>query len=757
MKGETLSLFESGRAVKLHEEMESRFLSYALSTIVSRALPDVRDGLKPVHRRILYAMYRMRLTPDAKFRKCAAIVGEVLGKYHPHGDQAAYDALVRLAQDFSLRYPLILGQGNFGNIDGDPPAAMRYTEAKLSEISGDLLADLPNQTVDFHPNYDGTAEEPGILPAAIPNILVNGGSGIAVGIATNIPPHNLKEVVDGLVTLLENPEATDREILKYIKGPDFPTAGLIVTPRREIAAVYQEGRGPIKIRGEYEVENLPRGRWQIVITSIPYTVNKSRLIEKIAELIVERKIPYITDIRDESTDEIRVVLEPKSPDVDVEKTMAFLYRNTDLEFNFQTNLTALVPGGVPMRQPLIQMMRHFLDFRVVVVKRRLEHELKVILERLHLLEGFEKTYDRLEEVLKIIRRSESRDQAKERLMKLLEIDAEQASAVLDLRLASLVGLEIQKIREERAEKEARRKEIERTLKSDDRIRKLIRGELESIKEKYGDPRRTKIAAKTDEPEYRQEDFIEHEETNVVVSRNGWVRRLRTVSNEGSLRFKEDDSLLVRIQLNTRHRVVFFTSLGKVYVIQAHDLPVHSGFGDPIQNFFRFGDGERVISVAGLPADAEEPEEGKKTGPSVPPEFLQVTEGGMGFRFSLDSADETTRSGRRLVNLKEDDAVFSVVEVRKPLLFILSSSGRGILFAVEEIAKLSGAGAGVRLIRLDEGETVTGIKNVSPEDGLTVMFKVGKEETIPVKTIPVQSRGGVGRRMGSPRKTVSGIC
>ncbi|MBF0291868.1 MAG: DNA topoisomerase IV subunit A [Nitrospinae bacterium] len=770
------------RDVHLKEELESRFLSYALSTIVSRALPDVRDGLKPVHRRVLYAMNQLRLRPDSRYRKSAAVVGDVIGKYHPHGDQAVYDTMVRLAQDFSLRYPLVDGQGNFGNIDGDSAAAMRYTEAKLSTIAMELLEDLHKDTVDFLPTYDETNEEPRLLPARFPNLLVNGSSGIAVGLATNIPPHNLKETVSALVAMIDNPAMDTGEILKHIKGPDFPTGGQLISTRAEMKEVYETGRGALKVRGEWFREELPKGRWQIVITSIPYGVNKSKLIEKIAEHIMEKRLPNIGDIRDESTEDIRIVLEPKAPTVEADKVISYLYKHSDLQVSFPINLTALTADSTPLRHSLKQMLKSFLDFKLVTTQKRLKYELRLIEERLHILIAYARVYSDLDVAIAIIRKSKVRDEARQGLMARFKLDEVQANAILDLRLSALVGLEISKIKQEKAEKEAEREHITSILSSDSNLWKLAKKELIEIREKYGDPRRTKIVTTVeDEHEYDPEQFIQHEDAHVIISRNGWVRRLKSVASPESLRFKDGDSLLAWMPLNTRDLVCFFTSVGKAYVIRALDLPQTTGFGEPVQSIFKFGDGERLISTFGAikregdgAGSAESPatnqrglfdqlnegEVGRVYGEILEKEteLLLITEGGSGFKFSSETiSTETTKNGRKVANVKEDDAVLLVtVAQNKPLLFVLSSDGHGLLMKMEEVPTLTGPGAGVRMMKLKPGATIIGARLVKKGDSVTITYLAGKDDTLKIAGMEEGGRGTVGRKVASPKKKALGL-
>src|SRR5438034_1340081 len=482
----------------LREAAEERYLSYALSVITSRALPDVRDGLKPVQRRILYAMYQnLRLTAGARPRKSAAIVGEVLGKYHPHGDQAAYEAMVRMAQPFSLRYPLVHGEGNFGSLDGDNAAAYRYTEARLTALAEEMLADLGAETVPLRATFDAMLEEPTVLPSAIPQLLMNGSTGIAVGMATNIPPHNLSEVVAALTAMIDEPDLDVKGLLKHVKGPDFPTGGEILNTKKELREIYESGQGAVRLRGQYQLESLPRGKRQIVVTSIPYTVNKAELVLHIGEEILARKLPQVLDVRDESTADVRIVLELKA-DASPETAMAYLYKHTALQTNFNVNLTCLLPTanpavGQPARVTLRDLCRQFLDFRLQVVTRRLEHEQRQLEARLHILDALARIYDDLDRAIRIIRKAESRADAARQLMAAFKLDQVQADAILDIRLYQLARLEIEKIRSERAEKKKRLKEIEALLARPRERWKMIRAELAALGAKYGDRRRTRVS------------------------------------------------------------------------------------------------------------------------------------------------------------------------------------------------------------------------------------------------------------------------
>src|SRR5881398_2560548 len=584
----------------LRTAAEERYLSYALSVITSRALPDVRDGLKPVQRRILYAMYQnLRLTAGARPRKSAAIVGEVLGKYHPHGDQAAYEAMVRMAQPFSLRYPLVHGEGNFGSLDGDNPAAYRYTEARLTPLAEEMLADLGAETVPLRANYDATLEEPTVLPSAIPQLLMNGSTGIAVGMATNIPPHNLREVVAALVAMIDEPDLGVKGLLKHVKGPDFPTGGEILNGKKELREIYETGQGAVRLRGEYTEEQLPRGKRQIVVTSLPYTVNMAELVEQIAQEILALRLPQATDVRDESTADIRIVLELKS-DASADAVMAYLYKHTALQTNFNVNLTCLLPTdnpavGQPARVTLRDLCRQFLDFRMAVVTRRLEHERRQLEARLHILDALARIYDDLDRAIRIIRKAESRADAARQLTAAFTLDQVQADAILDIRLYQRARLEIEKILAERAERKKRLKEIEALLARPRERWKMIRAELVALGEKYGDKRRTQLAT-GEELAYDPEAYIVHEDATVILSRDGWLKRVREVKDPSSTRLREGDALAAVLPGTTRDRLVLFSTRGTVYVLRVADVPATTGYGEPVQSLLKFGDGERVAAA-----------------------------------------------------------------------------------------------------------------------------------------------------------------
>ena len=737
----------------LADEAQRRYLNYALSVITSRALPDVRDGLKPVQRRILYAMlHDLHLGPDAKYRKSAAVVGDVMGKYHPHGDVAIYDAMVRLAQDFVMRAPLVAGHGNFGSLDGDAPAAMRYTEAKLRALAIELLGELGQRTVDWRPNYDGTRDEPIVLPARFPNLLVNGAQGIAVGMATSIPPHNLGEVIDACVALVKSRDITTKALLSHVKGPDFPTGGQLHATRGELEDIYSSGQGSLKLRGEWRQEDHEdrRGPLQLVITSIPYGIERKAIVEKIAEVILSKKLPALADVRDESTAEVRIVLELKRGS-DPQLVMAYLFKHTPLAVNVQVNLTCLVPTdntdvAAPRRLPLRDILTSFLDFRHATVTRRIDFQLGELRRRIHVLEGLEKIFDAVDEVIKIIRKSEGKADAADKLMKRFSLSDEQADAILELKLYRLARLEILVVTKELGDKRAEAKRLEGLLGSDARRWDMVRDELLEIKRAYGDKRRTRILGAVDEPEYQAEDFIVAEDANVILSAQGWVKRVREVKDLASTRLREGDSVLAAVAGSTRAAVAFFSNLGGCYVCRIHDVPASTGYGDPVQKLFKLADGERMIAALSLDAralDVPPPTEGASE--PEPPFAAAVTRNGLGFQFSLrPHRDPSTRAGRRFARLNDGDEVLAVLPAGgADAILCASSDGHALGVRVEELPVLSGPGKGSILMKIDEGERLLGAAlALEPRDSIAVETEKGKLIELQANKI-AGSRGGLG--------------
>ncbi|MDH5676417.1 MAG: DNA topoisomerase IV subunit A [Myxococcales bacterium] len=760
-----LDIFENGASdgsgappiidASLSEEAQRRYLHYALSVITSRALPDVRDGLKPVQRRILYTMqHDLHLRSDAKYRKCAAIVGDVMGKYHPHGDTAIYDALARMAQDFTLRAPLVDGRGNFGSPDGDSPAAMRYTEAKLQKLASELLNELGSQTVRYRPTYDGTRFEPIVLPARFPNLLVNGVQGIAVGMATSIPPHNLGEVVAACVAMIDDPEIELKGLLKHIKGPDFPTGGELLASRADLLQVYEKGQGTLKLRGQWKLEQLSRGAQQIIITSIPYATKRNTLVEKIAEVIIGRKLAALTDVRDESTDDTRIVLELKR-ESDPNLVMAYLYKHTPLASNVAVDLTCLTPTdnpdvAGPARLDLRAVIRHFLDFRMEVVTRRLEHELSELKKRIHVLEGFAIIFDALDETIRIIRRSDGKKDAAEKLMKRFDLSELQVDAILELRLYKLAKLEILLIREELEKKIKEAARIERLLRSTTARWKLIRAELLELATDYQDMRRTRIVASVNEPEYDDQAFIQEEDGVVLLSAQGWVKRQREIKDVGSTRLREGDSALAVVTGSTRSSVAFFSSRGTCYVSRLVDIPPSTGYGSPVQKLFKLADGERIVAMMGFdPRVLEVPAADEDGEEPQPPYLVAVTRGGMCLRASLRGHREpSTRSGRRFMRVDADDEVIYVgLDADDANLACASRSGRALICPASDVSLLSGPGKGVRLIKLDKGDGLVGVTLLyRPSDALVVARESGTEINVSTRKYQPVSRGGKGHAM-----------
>jgi DNA gyrase/topoisomerase IV subunit A len=741
--------------VALHEAAQSRYLNYALSVITSRALPDVRDGLKPVQRRILYTMWQQNLTADAKHRKCAKVVGDVMGSYHPHGDAALYETLVRMAQPFSLRYPLIDGSGNFGSLDGDSAAAMRYTECRLARIADEMLEEIDQSTVHFRPNYDGTKTEPVVLPARLPNLLINGATGIAVGMATNVPPHHLGEVSTALIKLLDNPDLSSVQLCRYVKGPDFPTGGQILNSADELKEIYKSGSGTIRLRATWETGSVSRSGRTLFITSIPYAVNKAALVERIADVVLSRKLPPLLDVKDVSTDDVRIELELKG-DADPKLVMAYLFRNTPLQTNIFVNLTCLIPTeneevGRPERLGLKEMLWHFLHFRLQVVTNRLEHELDALKRRIHILEGFEKVFDALDEIIKIIRKSEGKADSAEKIMKRFQLDAEQVDAILELKLYRLARLEILVIQNELAEKRKRARQIGGLLKDEDSRWKLVRDEIEEVQATYGrnDKRRTIIEA-DEEVAFTADDFIVEEDNVVIVSRDGWVKRQKEVRDLSTTRLREGDSVLAVVPGSTRASVVFFSNFGAAYTARIIDVPASTGYGEPVQKLFKLRDGERVIAAFSLDPRVVGNIKARKEGEAAPVHAIAVTSDGYSLRFGLDAfVEPSTRAGRRYARPSDGVEVVGVAKISGSEIIIAAThDARAILCRADEVNYLSGPGKGVILIKLqDKDDHVLGfIASSGDRDLMRVETSRGSEQTISTAKYEVTGRGGKGREL-----------
>jgi topoisomerase-4 subunit A len=706
--------------VALREALEERYLAYALSTIMNRALPDARDGLKPVHRRILYGMRLLRLDPGAAFKKSAKVVGDVMGNFHPHGDQAIYDALVRLAQDFAQRYPLVDGQGNFGNVDGDNAAAMRYTEARLTVVARLLIDGIDEDTVDFRGTYDGTNQEPVVLPAAFPNLLANGSQGIAVGMATSIPPHNAAELCDAALFLIDNPKARSKTLLKYVKGPDFPTGGIIVDTPETIAEAYNTGRGSFRVRARWKQEDTGRGTYVIVITEIPWLVQKSRLVEKLAELINEKKLPLVADVRDESAEDIRLVIEPRSRSVDAELMMESLFKLTELESRIPLNMNVLVKGRVPQVLGLAEALREWLDHRREVLLRRSNHRLAEIEHRLEMLGGYLVAYLNLDKVIKIIR---TQDEPKPVLMKTFKLTDVQADAILNMRLRNLRKLEEMEIRaEDKALREERTK-LKALVASPAQQWKTISGQIKEIREKFGPKtdigkRRTTfgIAPAHDEAAI-EEAMVVREPITVVVSEKGWIRALRGhVSEFSGVSFKTDDALKFAFPTETTAKVMIFGSNGRFYTLDASKLPGGRGHGEPVRLFIDLENADVVAALA---------YQGRR-------KFLVASHQGNGFVVAEDECLGTTRKGKQVLNLKAPDKAGAMTTVDGELAATIGGNRKMVIFPLNQVPEM-GRGRGVRLQRYKE-KGLSDVTTFTAEVGLTWNDAAGRSFTLPMKEL-----------------------
>jgi DNA gyrase subunit A len=735
----------------LEAEARRRYLNYALSVITARALPDVRDGLKPVQRRILYAMlHDNHLRPDAKHRKSATVVGQVLGKYHPHGDASVYDAMVRMAQDWAMRATMIDGSGNWGSLDGDEAAAMRYTECRLAAAAMELLRELDFDTVDMRANYDGTTEEPIVLPARFPNLLVNGSTGIAVGMATNVPPHNLRELTNALIALADNRDLDHVQLMKHIDGPDFPTGGQLLNSKVELRQIYKDGQGTIRVRGEYKLEDRKRGGTDIVITSIPYALTKATVVEKIAEIIIARKLPYLLDVRDESTTDVRIVLEIKK-DADPELVMAYLFKHTPLQSNFHMNLTCLVPPGFldddqgrklpvdapaqPRRMGIKEALGYFLDFRLEVVERRFKYQLAQLEARIHILEGFVTIFDALDALIKLIRASDGKEDAAAKIMKQFKLDEIQTDAILELRLFKLAKLEINVIREELATKSAEAKKIRAILKSEDKLWTVIKDELKAVAGELGTPRRTRTGGSSEEMEFDADAFIVDEDANIVVTRDGWIKRVRELKDPNQTRTREGDEVTHVLPGSTKEKVIFFTNKGSGYVIKINDIAATTGYGDPAQKYFKFADGERIVAAMTLDPRA-----------LVAPTLLAISKNGFGLRFATAAhAELTTKAGRRYAKPAEGDEIIGVVACNDGDVVVTATrDGHVLLCKADEIAKLEGPGRGVTVIKTEDDDVVIGFIAGQKSDQLVVETdKSGKRFELHADPKQVKGRGGKG--------------
>ncbi|HTU56747.1 MAG TPA: DNA topoisomerase IV subunit A [Acetobacteraceae bacterium] len=707
------------------EALSERYLAYALSTIMARSLPDVRDGLKPVHRRLLYAMHELRLDPAAGFKKCARVVGDVIGKFHPHGDVAVYDALVRLAQDFAARYPLIEGQGNFGNIDGDNAAAMRYTEARLTTVAELLLRGIDEDAVDFRPTYDGEEREPIVLPAAFPNLLANGASGIAVGMASAIPPHNAGEICAAAIHLIHHPDARTEDLLKFAHGPDFPTGGVLAEDQPAIAAAYETGRGSFRLRAAWSVERGRHGTWQIVVTEIPYQVPKARLVEQIAALLAERKLPLLADVRDESTETVRLVLEPRARTIEPEMLMETLFRATALESRLPLNMNVLDGGRTPRVMSLKEVIRAWLDHRHEVLVRRSRHRLAAIERRLEILAGYLAIFLDLDAVIRIIREE---DEPAPHLMARFSLTEVQAEAILNLRLRSLRRLEEMQIREEHTKLTREKRDLTTLLRDESRRWTHLASEIEEVRARFApSARRTLISSAPAEIAVTTEALVEREAVTVILSEKGWIRAVKgSVAEPAELRFKEGDRLKLLVACETTDRLSLFATNGRAYTLKAADIPRGRGDGQPVRLLVELGNADDVVTLFLA-------REGTR--------FLLASRSGRGFLVRAEDLLAEKRTGRQVLNLRPNDEAAFAIPVEGDHVAALGSNRRLLVFPLNEVPELA-RGSGVILQRYRDGELA--ILRVFPlSEGLT--WRTGTRRRTDTDLSPwVGSRGQTGR-------------
>lgn len=731
-------------AQNITSEMETAYLDYAMSVITSRALPDVRDGLKPVHRRILYSMRLNGLTSTAKFKKSATVVGDVLGSLHPHGDASVYEAMVKLAQNFATRYPLVLGQGNFGSIDGDGAAAYRYTEAKMSKVAEELLRDLEKDTVDWRPNFDGTKKEPVVLPAAVPNLLLLGSLGIAVGMATNIPPHNLREVAAAVAHLIDNPGATTDDLLKFVKGPDFPV-GAVAFNQKDIAHAYANGKGGVVVRGEAEIVEDKRGAFSIVITSIPYRVNKADLQVKIADLVRDKRIEGIRDMRDESTSDIRIVIELKSG-AQPQTILNKLYKHTQLEDTFHYNMVALV-DGIPQTLSLKVILEEYVKHRAEVIRRRTQYDLTKAQDREHILLGLKKALDHIDKIIKLIRAAKDVPTAHAALMKEFKFSPIQAQAILDMRLQKLAGLERKKIEDELAEVQKLIKELQSILKSKEKMMKIVKDDLLEVAEKYGDDRRTKIV-KGGVKMMSQEDLIPDDESVLVLTAGGYVKRTnpeeyKTQKRGGvgviDLNTKEEDVVTTLLTTSAHSDLLFFTDKGKVYQSKMYEIPEgrRATKGKSIMNFLSLTQEEKITSVLAVRKEEWTGDWG----------LMMITKNGVAKKSDASSFKDVRRSGLIAITLKDDDSLIAAKFVGKgDEVSLVTLKGQSIRFKENDVREMGRTAAGVTGMKLGKGDHIVSADVFKKDDKKTevlIVTQLGYGKTTPAKEYKVQKRGGSG--------------
>lgn len=694
-----LKTTETIQPVEFTEALSERYFAYAMSTIMSRSLPDVRDGLKPVHRRLLYAMLQLKLDPKSGFKKCARVVGDVIGKYHPHGDVAVYDTMVRLAQSFSMRYPLVEGQGNFGSVDGDNPAAMRYTEARLTDIAISLMADLDMDTVDFRPTYDGSEEEPMVLPSAFPNLLANGSEGIAVGMATSIPPHNVSEICDALLYLIKQPNARIETLCNYLQAPDFPTGGILVEPRESILHSYETGRGSFRLRAKWEKEELTHGQYQIVITEIPYMVPKSRLIEKMADAFREKKLALLGNIRDESAEDIRIVLEPKSKNVDAEMLMESLFKLTDLETRISLNMNVLDAQTSPRVMNLKEVLQSFLDHRQVVLVRRSKFRLTKIDHRLEVLEGFLIAYLNIDAIIKIIR---NEDEPKPIMMKKFSLTDIQAEAILNMRLRSLRRLEEVELKKEHKALKEEKALLLALLKSEDKRWEAISGEIKDVKKRHGDKRRTEIADAPSVTVVSIEAFVEKEPITILCSKMGWIKTMKGhLDDVESNKYKEGDEARFVLKGQTTDKLMVFTTDGKCFTLGCDKLPAGRGFGEPVRIMIDLPEGQDIVDLFIYQPTSK---------------MLLASSEGKGFLVEAADMLAEKRTGKQILDVREGEKALKAIAVTGDMVAVIGTNRKLLVFKLDEIPTMK-RGQGVFLQKYKDAK-LSDVKTFESKEGLS---------------------------------------
>ena len=732
-----MNLIDQYKDIEIVDALEERYLAYALTTIMDRALPDVKDGLKPVHRRLLYAMRQLNLSPNSSFKKSARIVGEVMGRFHPHGDQAIYDTLVRLAQDFSVRWPLINGQGNFGNIDGDNAAAMRYTESKLTSISELLLSGIDEECVEFRLTYDEVDKEPTVLPANFPNLLANGSSGIAVGMATSIPPHNVEEICNASLHLIKHRNSHFDKLIDFIPGPDFPTGGEIYESRESILNTYKTGKGNIRIRAKWEIEKGKRGVWKIVVTEIPYQVNKGKLIEKIAQLIIDKKLPILDDVRDESDENIRLILVPRNRDVNPEQLMEALFNLSDLETRFSINLNA-INNNIPKVHNLRDLLLAWLDHRRDVLIKRSQFRLNQIKDRMELLSGYLIVYVNLDEVIKIIREE---DEPKNKLIKKYDLTENQANSILNMRLRSLRKLEEIKIKEEFDSLKVEKSNLNKLLKSDSLQWRDVSSEIKEIKRDFSKKtelgkRRTKINYDTEIIDVDLNFSEPPEPITVILSQEGWIKTLKGVDhNISEIKFKDGDELLFAQETMSDNKIMLFASNGKFYTLETNSLPSGRGYGDPLNLLIDLHDGDKIISLYSFKQEDE---------------LIIASKNGYGFIVSFGDLISNRKGGKQIINLSNDDIAMSSAKLEGTHIAVIGENKKLVIFGKEELPRMT-RGKGVKLQKYKEGN-LKSVLSFSYEKGLNIIDKNGRSRNFDDIGNWLGKRGQAGKKVpkGFPR-------